>query len=330
MRTRSRSVAPVVFAAVALVLTAIANGPLASSIASAASRTTLTLPSSGTASSSAPAFEAKQTGTGKAGRFEITNGNSSAFALDAVNAGQGHALFAENSGLGRAAFFFTSNSGNPNPAFEINSRSLSSAALIRQNNVNADRPATEIIASGKGVGLALNQGGTGGLARFQVDGVNRVVVDRAGRGSFEGGTRSHGRSVTEAMAFAGGGGTLHPGDVLAISTGANLEVTKAHGAYSMLVAGVVADRPGVVLADKAIGAPLDGTVAVAVAGIAKVRVSTANGTIHRGDLLVASPVGGVAMRGTDRARMLGAILGKALAGYGGSGTTQIPVLITLG
>jgi hypothetical protein len=71
-------------------------------------------------------------------------------------------------------------------------------------------------------------------------------------------------------------------------------------------------------------------VPVAVAGVAKVRVTASGGAIHRGDLLVASPIAGVAMRGTDSSRMLGAVLGKALAGFGGSGTVKLPVLITLG
>src|SRR5262245_56705229 len=50
------------------------------------------LPSTDTVTSSVPAFEIKQKGGGIAGRFEITNSQSAAIALDGVNSGSGHAL----------------------------------------------------------------------------------------------------------------------------------------------------------------------------------------------------------------------------------------------
>jgi hypothetical protein len=47
-----------------------------------------------------------------------------------------------------------------------------------------------------------------------------------------------------------------------------------------------------------------------------------------GDLLVSSSTPGYAMRGTDRSRMLGAVVGKALGSLD-HGTGVIDVLVTL-
>jgi hypothetical protein len=49
---------------------------------------------------------------------------------------------------------------------------------------------------------------------------------------------------------------------------------------------------------------------------------------ERGDLLVSSSTLGYAMKGTDRSRMLGAVVGKALGSLD-SGTGVIEVLVTL-
>jgi hypothetical protein len=67
---------------------------------------------------------------------------------------------------------------------------------------------------------------------------------------------------------------------------------------------------------------------MAVVGIVPCKVTTANGVIRRGDLLVTSMIPGYAMKATDRARIPGAIVGKAMQElFVGSGI--IEVLITL-
>jgi hypothetical protein len=58
------------------------------------------------------------------------------------------------------------------------------------------------------------------------------------------------------------------------------------------------------------------------------KVTTENGPIRRGDLLVSSTTPGYAMKGTDRNRMLGAVIGKAMGSLD-SGTGVIEVLVTL-
>lgn len=63
-------------------------------------------------------------------------------------------------------------------------------------------------------------------------------------------------------------------------------------------------------------------------GIVPTKVSSENGPIDQGDLLVSSSTPGYAMKGTDRDRMVGAVLGKAL-GILEHGTGVIEVLISL-
>ena len=71
-----------------------------------------------------------------------------------------------------------------------------------------------------------------------------------------------------------------------------------------------------------------GEVPLGVVGIIPCKVSTENGAIRVGDLLVTSSTVGHAMKGTDRSRMLGAVVGKAPEPLAkGSGVIQ--VLVTL-
>ncbi len=58
------------------------------------------------------------------------------------------------------------------------------------------------------------------------------------------------------------------------------------------------------------------------------KVTAQNGAIEVGDLLVSSSQPGYAMKGTDRRRMLGAVVGKALELLA-NGNGIIQVLVTL-
>ena len=63
-------------------------------------------------------------------------------------------------------------------------------------------------------------------------------------------------------------------------------------------------------------------------GILPSKVTAENGPVRVGDLLVASSTAGHAMKGTDRSRMLGAVVGKALEPLL-EGNGVINVLVTL-
>ncbi len=58
------------------------------------------------------------------------------------------------------------------------------------------------------------------------------------------------------------------------------------------------------------------------------KVSTENGEIRVGDLLVAARTPGYAMKGTDRSLMIGAVLGKALEPIA-EGKGMVNVLVSL-
>ncbi len=67
---------------------------------------------------------------------------------------------------------------------------------------------------------------------------------------------------------------------------------------------------------------------MAMVGIVPTKVSAENGPIKRGDLLVTSSIPGYAMKGTDRNRLTGAVIGKAL-GHLDSGIGVIEVVVSL-
>ena len=69
-------------------------------------------------------------------------------------------------------------------------------------------------------------------------------------------------------------------------------------------------------------------VPLAVVGIVPCKVSAENGAIKVGDLLVTSSTAGHAMKGTDKSKMLGAVVGKALEPLE-EGEGVIQVLVTL-
>ena len=72
----------------------------------------------------------------------------------------------------------------------------------------------------------------------------------------------------------------------------------------------------------------DAEIPMAMVGIVPTKVSAENGPIKKGDLLVTASIPGHAMKGTDRGRMLGAVVGKALGNLD-SGTGVIEVLVSL-
>jgi hypothetical protein len=98
--------------------------------------------------------------------------------------------------------------------------------------------------------------------------------------------------------------------------------------YSTAVAGVFSTKPGVLATEWGMAETRAGRIVVAMLGIVPCKVTAENGPIAPGNLLVTSSVPGRAMKGTDRNRMLGAVLGKAMAPLAG-GLGVIPVRVTL-
>ena len=118
-----------------------------------------------------------------------------------------------------------------------------------------------------------------------------------------------------------------PGDVLVIDPNDPGKFLKSAEPYSSSVTGIYSTKPGTVGRRQATP-PSPDEVPMAMMGIVPTKVSAENGSIHPGDLLVTSSTAGYAMKGTDRNRMLGAVIGKALGNLD-SGTGVIEVVVTL-
>jgi len=120
-----------------------------------------------------------------------------------------------------------------------------------------------------------------------------------------------------------------PGDVLVIDEAKSRSFRRSSQPYSTAVAGIYSTKPGVLATPNPVYDPHSSDeIPLAVVGIVPCKVSAENGPIERGDLLVTSSTLGHAMKGTDRMRMLGAIVGKALDPLP-QGTGVIRVLVTL-
>ena len=105
------------------------------------------------------------------------------------------------------------------------------------------------------------------------------------------------------------------------------KILKSVEAYSTTVAGIYSTKPGTV-GRRQLTPKSDTEVPMAMVGVVPTKVTAENGAIKVGDLLVFSSRPGNAMKGTDRSRMLGAVIGKAM-GTLDLGTGIIEVLVSL-
>jgi hypothetical protein len=156
---------------------------------------------------------------------------------------------------------------------------------------------------------------------FRVDGTGRVFAD--------GGFQPNGADFAESMAVSGDRSNYAAGDLLVIDPSARRHLGLAQQPYSTLVAGIYSTKPGMLGGTRKLNEAADqNEIPLAVVGIVPCKVTTENGPIQAGDLLVTSSTRGHAMKGTDRARMLGAVVGKALEPLP-TGAGVIQVLVTL-
>jgi len=156
---------------------------------------------------------------------------------------------------------------------------------------------------------------------FRVDGQGTVFAD--------GGFRPFGADFAESMAVKGNRDQYGPGDLMVIDASGNRRLALSTNAYSTLVAGIYSTQPGMLGSTRRLDEAADkDEVPLAVVGVVPCKVSAENGPISAGDLLVTSSTAGYAMRGTDRKKMLGAVIGKALEPLS-SGKGVVQVLVTL-
>ena len=190
-------------------------------------------------------------------------------------------------------------------------------------------------------GLGVNEGNVGigtatpgakldvnGSVKLSGVGANITFPDTTIQSTAWNGTLSGG-DYAESIDVLGDRAKYEPGDVITIDISAPGKFNKSSSPYSKLVAGVYSTKPGLVgrrttadRSDKAAEVPM------AMMGIVPVKVSTENGAIEPGDLLVSASTPGYAMKATDSSRLTGAVIGKALAPLD-KGSGVIEVLVSL-
>lgn len=104
---------------------------------------------------------------------------------------------------------------------------------------------------------------------------------------------------------------------LIISEKSDRKVEKSNTAYSNLVAGVFATKPGIILTIEDIDTDISGKVPMGVIGVISTKVCNEGGKIKRGDLLVTSSQKGYAMKADRKKLEIGQALGKALQDFAG-------------
>ena len=197
------------------------------------------------------------------------------------------------------------------------------AALYALNNHATNGIALWGKATSNDSTLVLEQkAGSGDLIRAFQTGPSdlRFRVSVNGNVSADGSFNPGGADLAEMLPAAAG---LEPGDVLVI--GADGKLARSGKPCATNVAGVYSTKPGV-LGGADDDADLSGKVPLAIIGVVPVKVSTENGAIVPGDLLVTSSTPGYAMKATEAKP--GTILGKALSELK-SGQGVINVLVTL-
>ena len=282
-------------------------------------------------------------GTGGAATFSSTNNTSTANILNVTANGPG--VIADHS-TGNAGNFFMNNTsgvgagvrGEVNSIFGNNgtagvygvaSGTGGYGGYFEHSSASGFGIALQAVNLGQGAVIVADQQGSGtDIARFRTGGGNQARIDRTGRGFFNGGTQTGGADIAEAFDVTGAVNNYEPGDVLAISIDADRTVQKSQQAYSTLVVGVYATKPGVLMTEESIDSDLVGKVPMGVVGVIPTKVCNENGPIRRGDILVSSSRAGYAMKADLNLLKPGQAIGKALQEFVGE-TGKIKVLVNV-
>jgi len=166
--------------------------------------------------------------------------------------------------------------------------------------------------------------GTNNTERLRLDAVGNITV--TGNLSVSGNIAAKYQDFAEWVPSSH---SFDPGTVVVLSTDQPNQVVRSTTAYDTKVAGVVSDKPGVIL-----GEPSAEKCKVATTGRVQVKVDATKHSIHLGDLLVTSDTPGYAMYSEPveiagvRMHRPGTIIGKALEPLP-SGRGEVLVLLSL-
>ncbi|MBI2198560.1 MAG: hypothetical protein HYU42_08175 [Candidatus Rokubacteria bacterium] len=273
-----------------------------------------------TVAGSAPALRLDHVGT-RSGAFDIeVSDNGASPVLDVVNAGSGDVLLrvvraSGNVGIG------TETPTSARLQVDSSANTPTFAAIASKDSGYAGTVIRGVAARGGDSEYYLmsleNGGGAGSL--FVVRGDGRVGIGTtapsaklhvAGDAQVDGNIAAKYQDIAEWVRT---GERLPGGAVVAIDETQPNRVVLASRPYDTRVAGVVSERPGVLLGEAA-----EDKAKVAHSGRVKVKVDARYGAVAIGDLLVTSPTAGHAMRsapvdlGGMQVHRPGTLLGKAL------------------
>lgn len=266
---------------------------------------------------------------GYAGLFYASNVTGNGPAVLALTEGNGNGITANAGGTGDGIEATADGSGNAVYGWIPNFGTGRAGRFGNFNSANGN-PTVQVSTNGTGAALLINHtGASGNLAIFQNAGSNVARINKAGKGYFNDGTQNSGADLAEAFDVIEAVSAYEPGDVLSISEDKDRTVEKSNGAYSSLVLGVYATKPGVLLTEEGIDSELKDKVPMGVVGVIPTKVCMEGGAIKRGDLLVTSSQRGVAMKADKKKVQTGQVIGKALQNYSGSGTGKINVFVNI-
>jgi hypothetical protein len=179
--------------------------------------------------------------------------------------------------------------------------------------IGTTNPAAKLDVNG-----SINISGSGAGITFPNDGGTQSV---AWTGVLCGG------DYAESIDVTGSRTNYEPGDLLVIDPNDSGKFLKSAEPYSTAVLGIYSTKPGALGRRQTTPKSAD-EVPMAMIGIVPTKVSAENGAIKPGDLLVTSSTPGYAMKGTDRSRLVGAIIGKAMGRLDtGSGVIEVGVTL---
>jgi hypothetical protein len=169
-------------------------------------------------------------------------------------------------------------------------------------------------------------GTTNPQAKLEINGNLRFTADGSVQTTAWTGVLCGG-DYAESVDVTGDRTKYGPGDVMVIDPEHDGKFLKSAEPYSTAVLGIYSTRPGA-LGRRQISTKNADEIPMAMIGIVPTKVSAENGAIKRGDLLVTSSTPGYEMKGTDRNRLVGAVIGKAMGNLD-SGVGTIEVGVTL-
>jgi hypothetical protein len=279
-------------------------------------------------------------------QYNVSGISNVAFGYEALYSatGNSNSVFGGGWGSWGAGRSITSGSGNSIFGFRVGGLTLTtgSSNILIGTDASTDTPASgtsnflnlgnTIYATNmysnsntSGVGY-VGIGTTSPQAKLEINGNLRFTADGSVQTTAWTGVLCGG-DYAESVDVNGDRTKYGPGDVLVIDPDNAGKFLKSADPYSTAVLGIYSTKPGAIGRRQAAPKSMD-EVPMAMIGIVPTKVSSENGPIKPGDLLVTSSTPGYAMKGTDRNRLVGAVIGKAL-GRLDSGTGVIEMGVTL-